>query len=109
MTKLNHTRHTKPMVRDSNDEMQVKAALDGEKDREKDLVFIVAQPRGRRWLHEVIYQMCHLDSLSHVPGDTHSTAFNEGARSVGQRILSEIRVQHHDAFIKMMEENRSDE
>lgn len=105
MSKLNTTRYSKPVVTNSSDELQIKAAMDGEKDREKDIQFLLSQPRGRRWLHGLIYDKCHVGSLSHVPRDTHSTAFNEGARSVGEALQEEIRSNHHALYLKMLEEN----
>ncbi len=105
MSKLRSTKHSKPIVKDSNDELQIKKAMDGEKDRERDLAFIMGAPRGRRWLYELIHTRCHVGNLSHVPRDTHSTAFNEGARSVGEALLEEVRSNHHALFIKMLEEN----
>ena len=65
-----------------------------------------SQPRGRRWVYELIYGLCHISRLSHYPGDTHTTAFNEGARAVGERLQEELRSRHFDAFILMLEENR---
>ncbi len=105
MSKLSHTKRSKPVVRDSNDELQIKKAIDGDKDRERDLNFIMGSPRGRRWIYELIHTKCHVGQISHVPRDTHSTAFNEGARSVGNALLEELRSAHHALYIKMLEEN----
>lgn len=85
--------------------MQIKQAMDGEKDRERDLAFLMGAPRGRRWMHELIFTKCHVGHISHVPRDTHSTAFNEGARSIGEALLEEIRSKHHALYIKMLEEH----
>ena len=105
MSKRRVTKHTRPVVTNSNDEVQIKKAEDGEKDRARDLAFILSSPRGRRWLYELIFSRSHVNRLSHVPRDTHSTAFNEGARSVGESVLETIRHEHHAAFITMLEEN----
>ena len=111
MSKIASSKRTRTVVKDSNDELQIKKAMDGEKDRERDLAWIMGQPRGRRWIYETLFVTCHVNHLSHVPRDTHSTAFNEGARSVGQKVLEELRTKHHALYIKMLEENdeRSDD
>lgn len=105
MSKLTSTKRSKPIVRDSTDELQIKQAMDGEKDRERDLHFVMLQPRGRRWIYDLIYVKCHIGQISHVPDDTHSTAFNEGARAIGNALLEEVRGNYHALYIKMLEEN----
>lgn len=98
-------KNRRKVVYDASDEAQVKKAEEIEKDRELDLAYIVKEPRGRRWLYDLIFDACHTARLSHTPNDTHSTAFNEGARAVGERVLEELRTRHFDAFIQMLEEN----
>lgn len=97
------------VVYDSSNEAQVRAAEKDGEDREKDLAFLLKEPRGRRWLYDLIHDKAHLRGLSFVPGDTHATAFNEGARSVGEAVLEEIRTRHFGAFKQMMEENHGPE
>lgn len=93
------------VVYDSSNREQVKAAEKDVEDREKDFEWILSSKRGRRWLHSLINDTCHVHRLSHMPGDTHTTAFNEGARAVGLAVLEEIRTAHFAAFMKMTEEN----
>ena len=97
------------VVYDASDEEQVKAAERDAEDRDKDIDYILKEPRGRRWLYDLVYSRAHQHMLSHVPGDTHSTAFNEGARSIGESVLEEIRTRNFGAFMQMMEENHGDE
>jgi len=92
-------------VYDASDEAQIRAAMDTEKDRALDLSYVLREPRGRRWVYEMIFNTCHMHRLSFVPGDSHATAFNEGARSVGEALLDEIRTNHFGAFMQMLEEN----
>ena len=92
-------------VTDSSDPEQVRAAELDSDDRLKDLEWILSTPRGRRWVYELAYERAHLRNLSFVPGDQHSTAFNEGARSVGEAVVEELRTLHFNAFIEMMKEN----
>ena len=95
----------KTVLYDASDEDQVRKAQQDEADREQDLAFVLSTPRGRRWLFELIHTECHFERINHVPGDTHSTAFNEGARAVGASILNAIRDQHTALYFQMLEEN----
>lgn len=105
MSKRTTVRNPRKVVYDSSDDAQVKKAEEIEKDLELDLAYIVKEPRGRRWIYGMIFDTCHVSRLSHTPGDTHSTAFNEGARAVGELLLEELRSKHFAAFIQMLEEN----
>jgi len=95
-------------VYDASDEEQVAAAEKDMADRDKDLVFIMAQSRGRRWMYDLIWNKCHKDQISHCPTDKESTAFNEGARSVGSALESIIRSETPKMYMKMLEENHFD-
>ena len=97
------------VVYDASNEAQVKAAEKDSEDREKDLAWILSSPRGRRWVYDLVHEKAHVRSLSFVPRDTHATAFNEGARSVGEALLEEVRSNHFGAFKQMMEENHGPE
>ena len=105
MSNQAYPRKQRRSITDLTDDKQVKEVAAFEKDRENDIHYVLSQPRGRRWLYELIYATAHADHTSHVPGDTHSTAFNEGARSVGLQVLREARAADRKLFSKMMEEN----
>ena len=92
-------------VYDSSNPEHVQAAEDAELDRDKDVDFIMSQPRGRRWLYQMIWVRCHKDAVSHVIGDGESTSFNEGARSVGVIIEEVLRERSPKQYMKMLEEN----
>jgi hypothetical protein len=96
------------VVSNSSDPGQIRKAEDQEKDRERDLEFILSTERGRRYIHTLVHTRCHISSSSHVPSCSDSTAFNEGARSVGEAVLNEVRQDHPKAYIKMIEENHFD-
>jgi hypothetical protein len=93
------------VIYDSSNEEQVRAAEKDWEDRYKDIDFIMGQPRGRRWIYELIYDACHIEKINHVPGCSDSTAFNEGARSVGLKVLEDVRTRNFGLYLKMMEEN----
>jgi hypothetical protein len=93
------------MTYDASDPAQVAKAEKEEADRQRDLDYILKEPRGRRFLYGLIYDTCHVGRLSHIPGDSDSTAFNEGARSVGEALLEQIRTQAKAKYMVMMHEN----
>lgn len=98
---------SKHVVTNSADEAQIAKAADWQDDVARDLDTILGINRGRRFLYMLIFDTCHAEQRSHVPGDPESTAFNEGARMVGQELLARIRDRNFDAYIKMLEENQS--
>jgi|TARA_R110000824_G_scaffold214694_4_gene400900 hypothetical protein len=97
------------MIYDASDPEHIAKALAYQEDAGKDLDSIVAHPRGRRWCYNLMFTAGHLMSPSFVPGSFDSTAFNEGARSVGNQLHEQLRSQHSAAYMKMLEENHFDE
>jgi len=93
------------MTYDASDPAQVAKAEKEEADRQRDLDYVLKTQRGRRFLYELIYDTCHVGRLSHIPGDSDSSAFNEGARSVGEALLEQIRTQAKAKYMLMLEEN----
>ena len=96
------------MTYDASDPEQVAMAQRADDDLQKDIDFIVSAPRGRRWLYTLIFAHSHANSPSFVPGSFDSTAFNEGARSVGLRLSEQVRDRSPSAYMKMLEENHFD-
>ena len=97
-------------VYDASDKEQVRQAQLAEEDIEKDIDFVMSQPRGRRWVYRLLYDptLAHIESQSFVTGVSDATAFNEGARSVGARVLYEVKRQPK-LYLQMLEENACDE
>ena len=97
-------------VYDASDKEQVRQAQLVEEDIEKDIDFVMSQPRGRRWVYRLLYDptLAHIESQSFVTGVSDATAFNEGARSVGARVLNEVKRQPK-LYLQMLEENAFDE
>jgi hypothetical protein len=54
-------------------------------------------PSGKKVLHDLIKQTGMLDT-SHANGDSHATAFNEGARGVCLYILKRLNTSESDLF-----------
>ena len=97
------------MTYDASNPDHVAKAEKDEADRGKDLDFVLSQPRGRRFLYELIHDVCHVDRPSHVPNDSDATAFNEGARAVGLALRERIRGQAKAKFLLMLNENHFEE
>ena len=92
-------------VYDASNPEHVSEAEKNQLDLERDILFVLGEQRGRRWLYEFIWGACHIDAPSHVPGDKESTAYNEGARSVGCALERNLRDKSSRLYMKMLEEN----
>ena len=90
---------------DASDPQQVSRAEKEAADRLADLDYVLKEPRGRRFVWHLIHDVCHKDAISHVPGDVHTTAFNEGGRSVGEALDAVVRLNRPGMYLKMIEEN----
>lgn len=94
---------------DANNPEHVRKAEKLQEDVDKDIEYIMAKPRGRRWLYGLIWGRGHYGLRSHVPMDSDSTAFNEGARSMGSDLHEEAKAASPKFYLKMLEENHFDE
>jgi hypothetical protein len=99
------SKRKKVRLYDASDPEQVKAREAEAEDQDRDILFIASQPRGRRWLYNLMFDRGHKDRISHVPIETESTAFNEGARSVALSVEEELRTASSALYMKTLEEN----
>ena len=97
------------MTYDASDPEQVAKAQSEDDDVQKDINFIVSEPRGRRWLYNLIFAHSHINSPSFVPNSFDATALNEGARSIGTTLHEQLRGHNPVAYMRMLEENHFDE
>ena len=97
------------VVHDSSDEQQVKKAQALQEDKGKDLMFVLKEERGRRFLYEIIFNDCHMMANSHVPASSDSSAYNEGARQVGIALFNRCKEASKSHTLTMLEENHFDE
>jgi hypothetical protein len=67
---------------------------------------IVGQAAGRRFLYHVIFEVCHIESLSYRGGT--DTMFYEGERNVGLTLMNELIDHHSDQYMEMIQEALSD-
>jgi hypothetical protein len=101
---------TKPfVVTDSSDEAQVKKAERDVEDRDNDIKYILSEPRGRRWMYNMIFEKCHMLSNSFCPDSNTGTAYNEGVRNLGVNLYNDVKGNQPALFMKMLEENHLDE
>ena len=91
-------------VQDTSDPDQVETSQRLSDDREGDLLSVLKDPRGRRWLSDLVFVLCHINVRSYVPHDATQTAFNEGARSVGLAVWEQVLSKHPEWATKLIEE-----
>jgi len=97
------------VVHDSSDENQVKRAEALQEDKDRDLMFVLKEARGRRFLYEIIFNDSHMLANSHVPASSDSSAYNEGARQVGIALYNRCKEASKSHTLTMLEENHFDE
>ena len=74
----------------------------------KDLRDVCSTRQGRRFVWKQLVQAgCFHQSF--VPGQSDSTAFNEGRRSLGLALMAEVHELDAALYIKMANEARDDE
>ena len=97
-------------VIDANDEKQVKDAKSAAGRRaavDKTVVeALLNHQDGRAWIRRKL-EMCHIFQSSFVPGSLESTAFQEGERNIGLRILIEVQ-QFPDQYVLMIKEGNEE-
>ncbi len=60
---------------------------------------------GREWIWSLLAD-CNVFEMSFVIGSPDMTAFNEGKRAVGNKLLNEITNNFADLYVKMAREQR---
>lgn len=80
------------------------AKLEREREAQENAVLqtLLSAPVGRRWVRELL-EACHVFHVSFTQ-DALATAFREGERSIGLRVLSQIMRAFPEAYIQMMKE-----
>ncbi|TPQ24929.1 hypothetical protein [Methylomonas koyamae] len=73
----------------------------------KDLSVLLSMPEGRRFLRRLLH-LCGVYRISYVAGDTHATAYREGARNIGNLYLAEIQAQPELFFQLITEDDPHD-
>lgn len=82
---------------------QEKAARIAERERTEVIAAIMSTMQGRRWLWDYL-SSAHCFHTTHVAGDALGSAFQEGRRSLGLELLSDIMRSCPDSYIQAMRE-----
>ncbi len=78
------------------------------RDEIDELLWLMSDPRGRRWIWRRLGEVgVYRQSL--VPGDFAGTAFNEGQRSVGLKLINQITQHCPGRFTEMQKEAKRHE
>lgn len=64
---------------------------------------------GRAWLQERLSVDCHIYAPSHVIGDPYQTAFRDGERHIGLKLLEDIMTAAPERFMLMCKEAKQNE
>lgn len=92
---------------DANDPKQVnnrkRRAKQRAADDDQTVKDLLSSSRGRAWLWRLL-GTCHIFGIS-FRADPYQTAFNEGERNVGNRLLAQIMRVDSAAYVLMMREN----
>lgn len=64
---------------------------------------LMSTTQGRAWLYQKLEE-CHIWTPSFVPADPYSTAFKEGERNIGARLLADIMDAAPDQYVAMVKE-----
>lgn len=83
---------------------QEKAARLAERQRHEVITQIMSTTFGRAWFWDYL-SSAHCFATTHVPGDALGSAFQEGRRSLGLELLSDILSACPDAYIQAMRES----
>lgn len=97
---------------DAADPKKVRASKKKEKKLKRseldDLSFVLGDKRGRR-LYWNQMKECGIYRESFVPNEADSTAYNEGQRNIGLRMLAKVMDLDPTLYIKMAQEAKQEE
>lgn len=68
-----------------------------------DLAWLMGNKRGRRVMHRLLSH-AGVYRLSYQPGDALATAFNEGQRNMGLRLVSTLMAHCSEDYASMIQE-----
>lgn len=93
---------------DASDKTQVDKRKRDSGRRKKQAESVIRQlmetPGGRQWVWEQL-TLSHLFATSFVSGDPMATAFREGERNAGLRLLASVMKAAPDLYLVAMKEN----
>lgn len=71
-----------------------------------DVLFVMGDPAGRRHIWRQLNR-AGVYTPSYVAGDPYQTAFNEGQRNAGLRLLADVMEVAHAQYTQMLEEAKN--
>jgi hypothetical protein len=102
---------SKPFVQNAANEKQVKNAELKERDLRRqeleDMRFILSTPQGRRFIWRYLTR-CGVFALSYSHSGS-ETAFNEGQRNIGLKLMAELSEADASAYVTILKENKGDQ
>jgi hypothetical protein len=95
-------------VQNAANEKQVQRMARREKSSKEirldDLRIVMGTPAGRRFVWRLLGEFCHVNEMSFSPANSTVTAFAEGERNVGNRLVSEIHELDMEFYLLMQKE-----
>lgn len=73
-----------------------------------DIRWILSNAKGRRFLWWVL-ELCGVFRASYVSRDSNQTAFNEGNRDIGIRVLATVQAADSKAYSQMQDEHLAEQ
>jgi hypothetical protein len=65
-----------------------------------DLRALLLKKEGARFFTRLL-SLCGVFRISYVPGDTHTTAFNEGQRNIGNILLTDLAgIENYNVYLE---------
>lgn len=83
---------------------QRQEARDSELARKYSIELAMSTPMGRRFIWDQLAS-CHVFSMSYTPGSFDATAFREGERNIGQRLMMDVQRFAPNEYLMAVREN----
>lgn len=80
-----------------------KRAARADRERHDVVASLMEIKEGRAWMHGML-DVCHCFATSFVQGDALSSAFKEGERNIGLRLLADVMKSAPDQYVTMIKE-----
>lgn len=69
---------------------------------------LMENPEGRAWIYAKLEE-CHIWGSSFTPGAPDLTAFREGERNIGLRLLADVMAEAPAQYVTMVREAKAEE
>ena len=69
----------------------------------------VGNVAGQRFVWDVLDRVCGTFGCSYVTGDAQATAFNEGRRSIGVQLMTELQALAPQSYVAMLLEQTQEQ